>query len=293
MTYQLAIGDRMYSSWSLRGWLLFAAFDIPADIEVLHMYSKEFGEALKKYGNARTVPALRVTDGDFALWDTLAIAEMLAERHPDKALWPQDDAARALARTLTAEMHSGFTVLRDECTMNLRHSYSNFPVSDGVKADLARLEQLWENARETFGVDGPWLFGQYSIADAFYAPVATRIATYKLKVSATARAYAEAHLNHTIFRQWRARAFAGDYRQEVYELDYDKAPWPGPKPLAAKAVATGEPINTACPYSGDLVREDSLADIDGTIVGFCKPFCRDKSVVDPEAWPKLMALLGR
>ena len=293
MTYSLAIGDRMYSSWSLRGWLLFGRFGIPVRTELLHMYTPDFSRSLAEFGLARTVPALRIEDDALALWDSLAIAETLAERHPGAGYWPTDPGARALARTLSAEMHSGFSALRDECTMNIRKTYTDFPVSEAVSADLQRLETIWAYARRIRTESGPWLFGAYSIADVFYAPVATRIATYGLPVGDEARAYVETHLNDTAFRQWRAMAFAADYVQDVYELDYTVGPWPGPKPLPAQPVEDKAAINECCPFSGDPIRTDSLAEIDGTVVGFCNQFCRDKSVADAAAWPQLMALLGR
>ncbi len=288
--YTLAIGDRTYSSWSLRGWLLFEAFDIPVSVKTGRMYTDAFPKMLEDFAPSRTVPALKIEGQDQAVWDSLAIAETLHERHPDAGLWPKDPARRALARAITAEMHSGFMALRDACTMNLEYAYSDFEASDAVRSDLERLETIWAQALQTSG--GPWLCGDYSVADVFYAPVATRIATYGLKVSDTAKAYMEAHLAHGPFRRWRAMGRAENYRQPVYQLPFTKTDWPGPKPLPAKAVADVSPKNETCPYSGKPVQPDSLAEIDGQVVGFCNTFCRDKSVADAEAWPKLAELLG-
>ena len=287
--YKLAIGDRTYSSWSLRGWLLFAKFNIPVSVQTARMYTDAFPDMLKSYQPARTVPALQVEGLDTAVWDSLSIAELLHERHPDAGIWPNDPADRAIARSLASEMHSGFASLRDECTMNLEFAYSDFPVSEKVMADLERLEQLWALALGRS--EGPWLFGSYSAADVFFAPVATRIATYGLPVSERAMDYTNAHLNDLAFRQWRAMGLAQNYVQQVYQLPFSKSDWPGPKPLAARPVTNGVPENATCPYSGEPVREDSLAEIDGRTVGFCNPFCRDKSVADAQAWPKLMQLL--
>ncbi len=229
MTYELAIGDRSYSSWSLRGWLMFTRFGLPVTVRHARLYSPEI-EALRAEFGARTVPALRIReDGrDYALWDTLAIAETLAERHPDAGLWPAAPAARALARSLVGEMHSSFVPLRDACTMNIRRAYAGFVPGDAVRADLARIEALWQMARSAHGGREPWLFGAYSLADVFYAPVATRIATYGLPVGPDAAAYVAAHLADPQFLAWRSGALAEPYIHADYELDLPERPWPGP-----------------------------------------------------------------
>ncbi|MEL6584215.1 MAG: glutathione S-transferase family protein [Pseudomonadota bacterium] len=284
MTYTLAIGDRTYSSWSLRGWLLFGAFDIPVKTELLPMKTPAFAAGLEPYAPARLVPALRFDDT--VVWDTLAIAETLSERHPDAGYWPSDPAQRALARSITAEMHSGFTALRSACPMVLSHKWAGFDASAAVIADLARIEALWGACPNT-----DWLFGGYSVVDAFYAPVAMRIAGYGLPVSATAQAYVDKHLAHQPFRQWRAMGAAEHSALSVYELGYVKEAWPGPTPIEAMVEIGGTPLNETCPFSGGPVQRDSLARIEGQIVGFCNRFCRDKVVADPEAWPEVMALL--
>ncbi|WP_316015481.1 glutathione S-transferase [Roseobacter sp. HKCCA0434] len=281
MTWTLLIGDRTYSSWSLRGWLLFAAFDRAVEVVQHRMYSDELAEALRGMGSgSRLVPQMK--QGDTVVWDTLAMAETLAEDSP--AMWPAGAGDRARARAIVAEMHSGFTALRADCTMNLAHVYEGFQPSDAVRADLARIEELW-------GAPERWLFGDYSIADVFYAPVATRIVTYDLPVSDAARAYAERHLAHLPFRQWRAMGQAENYVQPGYDLDLPTRPWPGER-LPARAVEGGTPVNETCPYSGKPVQADSLGEFDGRIIGFCNPFCRDKSVADPGAWPKLAPYLA-
>ena len=291
MTYVLAIGERTYSSWSLRGWLLFAAFGIPVETRVAKLYDPAFARLLKQeFPPARTVPALTIA-GIGTIWDSLAIAETLAERHADAGLWPADPAARATARVLAAEMHAGFGALRNDCPMNLAHAWGGFVPSDAVKKDLERLEVLWDHARARFGGASPWLFGDYCVADAFFAPVAARIAGYGLPVSDAAAAYVAAHLAETRFRRWRATGrAAGEYLKE-YEMGLARTPWPGPAPLAAEPVDGEVPINAACPFSGKPVAPDSLARIAGTVLGFCNPGCRDRAVADPEAWPEVMALL--
>jgi glutathione S-transferase len=228
MNYVLAIGDRSYSSWSLRGWLMFARFGLPVTVRQSPMYTPAFTSMLAEFGNVRTVPALRVEErgSSFVVRDTLAIAETLAERHPDAGLWPAEQPARALARSLAAEMHSGFTALRTACVMNLRRSYVGFQPSDAVLADLARLESLWAEARAAHS--GPWLCGAYSLADVFFAPVATRIATYGLPVGPEAARYVAAHLADPAFLEWRAAGLADPLVQPGYDLDLPERPWPGP-----------------------------------------------------------------
>lgn len=228
MTYSLAIGDKTYSSWSLRGWLLFAKFDIPVTVETARMYSSEFIAMLANFGGGRLVPAIRfdMSGGPVIVSDTLAIAETLAERHPDKKMWPQDPAARGFARSITAEMHSGFSALRNDCTMNLRHCYCDFIPSEKVLADLARVETIWTEARTRWGSNGPWLFGGYSIADAFYAPLATRLLTYDLPMSKIASDYVQTTVNDLSFKQWRAEGLAENYVQPGYDMDLETIPWP-------------------------------------------------------------------
>ncbi|MBO6865575.1 MAG: glutathione S-transferase [Thalassococcus sp.] len=289
MTNKLIIGDYAYSSWSLRGWLLFRRFGIPAEVTLLDFFADEsVAEQVKAYAPAKTVPIWVTEDGD-VLGESIAIAEELATRYPAANLWPADPAARAVARALTAEMHSGFGTLRNDCPMNIRVAYSESPVSDDLKADLARIDLIFGMAREKFGRNGPWLCGEYSIADAFYAPVAARIAGYSLPVSQVTQDYVNAHLNDGAFRRWRAMGLIKGADLPWYARDYPQKPWPGPTPLAAKAVDSGTPENDACPYSGLPVTH--LLELDGRIFGFCNDFCRDKTVADPEAWPQFMALL--
>ncbi len=168
MSYTLVIGDR---SWSLRGWLMFARFGLPVTVQTARLYSPEITKVLADFGIARTVPALRVVEGDedFVLWDTYAMAETLAERHPDRGLWPADPGARAMARTVAAEMHASFQPLREACPMNLRRAYLGFEPPPAVLASLLRIEALWSAARAAAGGDGPWLLGAYSLADVFFA----------------------------------------------------------------------------------------------------------------------------
>ena len=288
MTYDLYIGDRTFSSWSLRGWLMLDAFDLPYRTHLLGLYAGTYRDELAALAPARTLPALR-TAQDGILTDSLAMAETLAEAHPDRAFYPADPRARALARSMVCEMHSGFAALRDACPMMLAHGWAGFEASEAVRADLARIEDLWTRARTMAG-DGPWLFGAYSLADVFYAPVATRIATYGLPVGPQAQAYVAQTLADPRLRRWRALGLTQRYDPMPYRMDLAQVPWPGPAPLPARPIETGQPLNTTCPFSGDPVTH--LAEIDGHLIGFCNPTCRDKSVADPAAWPEVLSLLA-
>lgn len=287
MTYDLVIGDRAYSSWSLRGWLFFDAFGIPVRTHSARLYTDELPTLLRQYHPARTAPTMRTPEGA-VVPETIAIAEELATRHPDTGLWPTDPKARAIARAVSAEMHAGFTSLRSHCPMNLRVSYTDCTPPDAVLADLARLDTIWSWARAETGSTTPWLCGAYSVADAMFAPVATRIATYNLPVTPAAMDYVMAHLAHPSFRRWRAMGMVDGADQDFYRRDYPRRDWPGPKPLPARAIEGTDTENTACPYSGKPVTH-ALA-LNGRRFGFCNAFCRDKTAADPEAWPQFMAL---
>lgn len=290
MTYHLYLGDPSYSSWSLRGWLLFERFGLDVETHWVDFLSESVVAQLASLAPARTVPTLRTPEGAI-ISESLAIAEELATRHPEAGHWPADPAARATARNLAAEMHAGFAALRSDCPMNLSAAYRDVPVSEEVAADLARLEQIWSHARAVTGSDTPWLCRAYSVADAFFAPVAARIAGYGLDVSEGASAYVAAHLADPAFRRWRALGLARGKNLPWYDRDYRRAEWPGPAPLPARALADGEAENDACPFSDKPVSD--LADIDGRVLGFCNPVCRDKAVADAAAWPQVMALLER
>lgn len=290
MTYDLYIGDRTFSSWSLRGWLMFEAFNIPYRAHLAGLYTGTLKEDLADLAPARFVPVMKTPEG-IPVGDTLAMAETLAEAHPDAGLWPEDPAARALARWLVAEMHSGFGALREDCPMQLLGVVDGFDPAAEVLADLARIEDLWTIARAKFGRDdSPWLFGDYSLADVFYAPVAARIAGFGLPVSAEAQAYVAAHLADPAFRRWRAVGLLKSYDPVPYIDGVPLSDWPGPAPLAAHA-CDGPSINDTCPYSGDPVTD--FLSLNGQVWGFCNPGCRDKTVNDPEAWPAFMNMVAQ
>jgi len=225
MTYDLYIGDRTFSSWSLRGWLMLEKFNLPYRTHLVGLYSGTMAQELAALHPVRLVPAIRTPEGT-VVGESLAMAETLAERHPEAAMWPTDPAARATARWLCAEMAAGFGALRGACAMQLQHVNDGFTPSDAVKADLARLEELWAHAASQRTEDGPWLFGRYTLADAFYAPVAARIVGYDLPVSEAAHAYCMTTLNDAAFKAWRAEGLKVVYDPFPYDMGVPTKPWP-------------------------------------------------------------------
>jgi glutathione S-transferase len=211
MSLSLFIGNKAYSSWSMRPWLLMRALDIPFEERLVPLYVE--GSRQKMLGEAPTgkVPVLR--DGNLAVWDSLAIIEYLAEKFPDKNIWPKAALDRARARSLCAEMHSGFQALRKNCPTNFRRDRRAAPleIDDDARGDLARLEKIFSERQ------GPLLFGDFCAADAFFAPVASRLDVYRLPLAAPARAYCDAILALPAFRQWREGAQAEDWIIERWE----------------------------------------------------------------------------
>lgn len=288
MTYDLFIGDRLFSSWSMRGWLMLEKFGIPHRTHMIGLYSGTMAEDMAALAPARLVPTLRTPAGT-VVGESLAMAETLAEENPGAGLWPADPAARAAARWLCAEMVAGFTNLRGQCPMQLMHCYEGFEPSEGTRTDLARIETLWAHARAISGAETGPLFGAYSLADVFYTPVAARIIGYGLPVSEANRAYCLELLADLSVRQWRAMGLTVTYEPFPYPQDLPTRPWPVASRLQAKPVEGNEAINAACPYSGKPVSD--VLELHGQRWGLCNPFCRDKTVADPEAWPKFMAMI--
>ena len=218
---QLYIGNKNYSSWSLRAWLLLRQAGIAFDEVPLRLSfngDSDFKRALAAESPAGRVPVL-VDDG-FAVWDTLAIAEYLAERHPEKQLWPADRLQRARARSLCAEMHSGFGALRNHCPMNIEAALGEVGArvladEPEVQRDLQRIVEMWSEQLAAHG--GPLLFGAFSIVDAYFAPVCSRIKTYALPVPATVQRYVAAVLSLPAMQAWTQAALA-----EHDFLDFDE-----------------------------------------------------------------------
>jgi glutathione S-transferase len=200
----LIIGNRTYSSWSLRGWLAASLSGVEFRIELVRLSEPGTHAALLGHSPADRVPVLR--HGDRVIWDSLAIIEYLAELRPDAALWPTDAAARALARSISAEMHAGFAALRGSMPMNLRKALPGKGRGPGVAEDIERIVAIWREARSRFGGGGPFLFGRYSAADVMYTPVASRFRTYGVALDATCQAYADAVLAWPAFLAWEAAA---------------------------------------------------------------------------------------
>ncbi|UJW86327.1 glutathione S-transferase family protein [Devosia sp. SL43] len=212
---KLLIGNRNYSSWSLRPWLVLKHFEIPFSDEVVQLGAEGFREYLATRSPTGRVPVL--FDGDLAVPETIAIIEYVADLHPGKAIWPLDIQQRALARAAAAEMHAGFAALRSHAPMNLRASHPGKVSVDSIARDLHRLETLWGDLLARSG--GPYLFGAFTAADAMFAPVATRIRTYALPVSDVVAAYVEAIYGLPAFQDWLAQALKEPWIVDDDEID--------------------------------------------------------------------------
>jgi glutathione S-transferase len=200
----LVIANKLYSSWSLRPWLLLRQLGIAFDEVVIPLHQPHSKAEILKYSPAGKVPIL--IDGDAVVWESIAIMEHVADTVEDAPVWPRDPAARALARSISAEMHAGFGALRSACPMNLGRRYATRDRGEAVAQDVARVTAIWRDARDRFGAGGPFLFGDFSAADAMYAPVVTRFDTYSIPVDPASRAYMDAILGLPAFREWRAAA---------------------------------------------------------------------------------------
>jgi glutathione S-transferase len=212
----LVIGNKRYSSWSLRPWLLLRARGVGFDEVVVPLDTPEFHARIAALSPSQRVPAL-VHDG-VTIWDSLAICEYADEQFLERTGWPSDRAARATARSLACEMHSGFSALRTECPMNvLRRLGKPLPVSPAAAADIARIEAMWADARGRFGQGGDFLFGAFGIVDAFFAPVVTRLDTYAQPVTPATRRYMDAVFALPAMQEWIAGARAETHGLEKYE----------------------------------------------------------------------------
>jgi glutathione S-transferase len=200
-------------------------FNLNYRTHMVGLYSNTMAQDLKDLSPARLVPVLRTPEGD-VIGETLAMAETLAERHPDAGFWPKDPAQRIRARWMCAEMASGFSAIRNACPMQLQHVNTGFSVSADLTADLDRIEILWASARSlSKGSDG-WLFGEYSLADVFFAPVAARIIGYDLPVSDAAKTYCALVISDPAFKAWRAAGLETKYDPFPYPMGVPTIPWP-------------------------------------------------------------------
>ncbi len=207
MALKLVIGNKNYSSWSMRPWLALRANDIAFDEVFIPLYT---GDADKRrildFTRSGKVPAL--IDGDVTIWDSLSIIEYVAERFPEAQLWPDDRARRAHARSISAEMHSGFMALRNECGMNLHRPIRAIALSADAQADVARIQQIWIGCREAYGKFGPFLFGAFGAADAMFAPVVHRFRSYAIAVGPEAQAYMDTMMSLPAFQEWMRAGLA-------------------------------------------------------------------------------------
>ncbi|MBN3728782.1 glutathione S-transferase family protein [Burkholderia sp. Ac-20379] len=208
---QLIIGDKNYSSWSMRPWVLMRHFGIAFDETLIELRTPDTDRRIRAVSPSGKVPCL-IDDAGHAIWDSLAIAETLAERHPAQALWPADPAARARARCVSAEMHSGFMAMRSEMPLDIRAALPGRKLSAAALADVARVDALWRDCLAASG--GPFLFGAFTIADAMYAPVVLRFVTYAPPLSEIAAGYVERMLAEPAVAAW-----VGDARRETRVFD--------------------------------------------------------------------------
>ncbi len=200
----LVIGNKNYSSWSFRPWLFMKHLEIPFSEIRVPLYQSDWKEQILKHSPSGKVPCL--IDGDLHVWDSLAICEYLADKYPNKQSWPKDIKARAKARAICAEMHSGFFDLRSELPMNCRRIIDGFVPSEKAEKDILRVRNIWSSCRNEFKTDGPWLFGQFSIADCMYAPVVSRFMTYRIDLSDEEWEYAHFIYNHPAVIKWLVAA---------------------------------------------------------------------------------------
>ena len=199
-TLTLVVGNMNYSSWSMRPWVLMKHLGIPFEQVKLRFHSQEWDAQIARWSPSRLVPVL--WRGEQAVWDSLAIMETLNEWHPAKGVWPKDDAARAFARSIAAEMHSGFRDLRTHMPMNIRASHPGKGMNPAVRANIERIEALWAEARRRYGAGGPFLFGEFCAADAMYAPVVMRFTTYAPSLAPESARYCEAMRAAAGVRAW-------------------------------------------------------------------------------------------
>jgi glutathione S-transferase len=211
------VGNKNYSSWSMRPWLAMRASRIPFEEVFIPLYTdnKADKDRILSFTRSGKVPAL--IDGDVTVWDSLSIIEYLAERFPEAKLWPQDRAARAHARSISAEMHSSFLPLRNECGMNLHRPIRAVTLTADAQANVARVVQIWTECRERYGKLGPFLFGAFTAADAMYAPVVHRLRTYAIKVAPQAQAYMETMMALPAFAEWTRAGLAETLLIEKFE----------------------------------------------------------------------------
>ena len=211
----LVIANKLYSSWSLRPWLLLKQLDISFEEVLIPLDQPNTKAEILKHSPAGKVPIL--IEGDITVWESIAIMDHVGETYEDAEVWPRDPQARAMARSVAAEMHAGFQALRSACPMNLGKRFPSRDRGEAVARDVARVAAIWRDARGRFGAGGPFLFGAFSAADAMYAPVVTRFDTYAIAVDPVSRAYMDTILALPAFQEWREAAL-----QEPWTIAHDE-----------------------------------------------------------------------
>ena len=214
-TLQIIVGNKNYSSWSLRGWLPLARSGLPFRETVIPMFEEDSARRIAEQSPSAKVPCLR--HGDVVVWDSLAIGEYVAELAPAARLWPADRAARAVARSACAEMHSGFPAMRNDMSMNIRAARPGAGHTPAALADAAAVQARWRQLRERFGGGGEFLFGTFTLADCAYAPVITRFETYRVELDPVSQRYADAMRELPELERWRAAALEEPWRIPHYE----------------------------------------------------------------------------
>jgi glutathione S-transferase len=227
MTLTLIIGNKNYSSWSLRPWIAMKVAGIAFEEKVIPLYEPGSREQILQYSPAGKVPVL--IDGDRHIWESLAILEYLAEKFPNASLWPRDVRARSHARTVATEMHAGFQALRKNCPMNLWLPAKSRPQPAEVLENVRRIESLWSDCRARFGQEGPFLFGAFGAADAMYAPIVSRFHTFGVDVDKISRSYMDAVMALPAWGEWRAAAL-----KEPWIMKGNEPDWPLVRGVAVK-----------------------------------------------------------
>lgn len=216
--WQLVIANKNYSSWSMRPWVAMKAFGIPFTEIKIDLDRPDTAMEIAKYSAAGRVPVLIA--GNIVVWDSLAICEYLADQFPEKKLWPANEAARAMARSICCEMHAGFTDLRSAMWMNIRADFAGKGRTNGAQADIGRISEIWETCLSDFG-HHQYLFGEFSIADAYFAPVVMRFRTYAVSLAPALQAYCDRVAAHPAVRLWVKDALAETQRIEKYDVRLD------------------------------------------------------------------------
>jgi glutathione S-transferase len=227
---QLIIGNHNYSTWSMRPWLFVHYHQLPVEVTRMRLFSEELTNTLQQHFSNGKVPLL--VDHEIEVWDSLAILEYLGERFPSTAPWPQDREARAVARSVSAEMHSSFSALRDEAPMNIRMRFPGYVLSEAAQRDATRIQDIWGHCRQKYGADGPWLFGKFSIADAMFAPVVMRFRSVEVDLDDIARDYCATINSCESVRQWISLGYLEQDIVVQDEIDWPGEPIPQDSPAA-------------------------------------------------------------